>query len=111
MRVSYPLFAFGKDDNSIRLIESESDILGKLEGIDIENGEYVVWDAEGAGVALQVSVGAFKSTLVRVVPCEPAIPIAEAFRRHAGANKISEFETRGTPTEMWERLRAKSKDR
>ena len=111
MSASYPLFAFEKGDNSIRLIENERDILGKLEAIDIENGEYVLWDANGAGVAIEVLVGPFKSKLVSVVVCEPTIPITEAFRRYANANEISEFETQGTPTEMWERLRAKSKNR
>jgi hypothetical protein len=111
MNVRYPLFAFGKDDSSIRLIENERDILGKLEAIDIENDEYVLWDAKGAGVAIEVSVGPFKSKLVSVLLCEPAISIADAFRMHANANEISEFTTEGTPSEIWERLRAKSKIR
>jgi len=111
MNVRYPLFAFGKDDSSIRLIENEHDILGKLEAIDIENDEYVLWDANGAGVAVEVLVEAFKSKLVSVVLCEPTIPIADAFRMHANANEISGFTTKGTPAEMWERLRAKSKIR
>jgi hypothetical protein len=53
MNILYPLFAFEKDDSSIRLIEDERDILGKLEAIDIANDEYVVWGAEGAGVAFR----------------------------------------------------------
>ena len=111
MSVSYPLFAFGKDDSSIRLIENERNILGKLEAIDIENGEYILWDANGAGVAIEVLVGPFKSKLVSVVLCEPTIPIAKAFCRYANVNEIPEFETQGTPTEMWERILAKSKNR
>jgi len=111
MSVCYPLFAFGKDDSSIRLIEHERDILGELEAIDIANDEYVLWDANGAGVAIEVLVGWFKSKLVRVVLCEPTIPVADAFRLHANANEISGFTSEGTPAEMWERLRAKSKIR
>jgi len=54
--VRYPLFAFGKDDSSICRIEQENDILGHLEAIDIANDEYVIWDANGNGVSIQVSV-------------------------------------------------------
>jgi hypothetical protein len=100
MRVRYPLSAFGKDESSIRLIENEHDILGELEAIDFENDEYVLRDAKGAGVAIEVSVGPFKSKLVSVLLCEPAIPIADTFRMHANANEISGFTTERTPAEM-----------
>jgi hypothetical protein len=102
MNVLYPLFAFEKDDSSIRLIEDERDILSKLETIDIENDEYVVWEAEGAGVALQVSVGAFKSKLISVAPCAPSYPIRDAFNLYAGASGLPEPVAEGTPTEMRE---------
>ena len=61
MSVTYPLFVFEKDDKSIRLIENESQI-HCLEAIDIENEEYVFWDANGAGVSVAVTpTTAFKT--------------------------------------------------
>jgi hypothetical protein len=45
----------------MRLIENESRILSHLEAIDIEGDEYIFWDANGGGVSVAVSVGAFKS--------------------------------------------------
>ncbi len=60
MIVTYPLFAFEKDDKSMRLIENESRLLSNFEAIDIENNEYVFWDANGGGLSVAVSVGAFR---------------------------------------------------
>jgi hypothetical protein len=106
MSVRYPLFAFGKDDDSIRLIADERDILGELEAIDIENDEYTVWDAEGTGVAIQVSVGAFKSELNSVAPCAASSPISDAFNLYASTRGLPQPVAGGTPAEMWNRLQA-----
>ena len=83
MSVIYPLFDFEKDDKSMRLIEDESRILSHLEAIDIENNEYVFWDASGGGLSVAVSVGAFKSKLESVTSCPPAFPILDAFKEYA----------------------------
>ena len=111
MSVSYPLFAFGKDDSSIRLIESEGDILGKLESIDIENGEYFIWDSEGTGVAVHVSVGPFKSKLISVASCAPSYPIRDAFNLYASASGLEKPLAGETPMEMWDRLQEELKRR
>ena len=102
MSVRYPLFAFGKDDSSICRIEQENDILGHLEAIDIANDEYVIWDANGNGVSIQVSVRSVKSELVGVTSCAPAFPICDAFRRCAEARGVSGFVQEETPQEMWD---------
>ena len=81
MSVTYPLFAFEKDDKSMRLIENESRILSHLEAIDIENDEYVFWDASGEGVSVAVSVGAFKSKLESVTSRPSGFPI-QMFSKH-----------------------------
>ncbi len=51
MSFTYPVFVFEKDDSSMRLISAENEILSQLEAVDIENGEYVVWDGRGHGVS------------------------------------------------------------
>ena len=111
MNVLYPRFAFEKDDSSIRLIEDERYILGKLEAIDIVNGEYEIWDSEGSGVALQVSVGAFKSKLICVASCVGCYPICEAFNLYASSNGLLEPVGEGTPMGMWNRLQEDLKHR
>jgi hypothetical protein len=55
MNVEFPLFAFEKDDRSMLLIEKSDRLLYHLEAIDIENDEYVFWDAKGAGVCVSVT--------------------------------------------------------
>jgi len=102
--IRYPLFAFEKDDSSICRIEQEIDILAHLEAIAIENDEYVIWDANGAGVSIQVSVESFKSKLIGVTSCTPPFPIHDAFHLCAEARKVSGFVPEGTPQEMWERF-------
>jgi hypothetical protein len=106
MSVRYPLFVFVKDNSSIRLIPNERDILGKLEAIDIENDEYMVWDAEGTGVAIQVSVGAFRSELMGVTPYAASSPISDAFNLYASARGLPQPLAGGTPAEMRNRLQA-----
>ena len=111
MSVLYPLFAFEKDDSSICRIEQENDILGHLEAIDIANDEYVIWDAKGSGVSIQVSVESVKSTLVGVTSCAPAFPIGDAFRRCAETRGVPGFVPEGTPQEMWDRFPKNLKSR
>jgi hypothetical protein len=76
--LAYPLFAFEKDNNSMRLIEEEGQILSWHETIDIENDECVFWEASGGGT-IGVSVGAFKCKLKSVPSCPPALPLPDAF--------------------------------
>ncbi|PYU49566.1 MAG: hypothetical protein DMG48_16150 [Acidobacteria bacterium] len=106
MSVTFPLFAFEKDDKSMRLIESESRILSRLEGIDIENGEYVFWDANGEGVSVAVSVGTFKSKLESVASCPLAFPIQDAFKAYAMSLGLSEVFAETTPMSIWLRIQA-----
>jgi hypothetical protein len=56
MAVTYPLFVFKTYDQAMLRIDDPTRLC-VLEGIDIENGEYVFWDANGNGV----SVAAFVS--------------------------------------------------
>jgi hypothetical protein len=97
MSVTYPLFVFEKDDSSMRLISTESEILSQLEAIDIKNGEYLIWDATGQGVSIEVRVGSWKSELKAVAPCTPVFPIKDAFISYAKNLSLHEPVTEGEP--------------
>ncbi|MGC1483860.1 MAG: hypothetical protein WA789_08710 [Candidatus Acidiferrum sp.] len=110
MSISYPVFAFEKDDHSMHLIEGEDRILRQLEAIDVENDEYVFWDANGGGVRMGVSVGAFKSKLESVSACPASFPIQEAFRLFAASMGISEPLSDGAPVKVWKQIQQIQKD-
>lgn len=101
MSVEYPIFAFEKDDHSMRLIENEERILQHLEAIDIENDEYVFWDARGNGVRVTVSVGAFTSKVESVSPCTAPYSVQQAFSLFAETLKVPLGAADGPPIEVW----------
>jgi hypothetical protein len=109
--IKYPLFAFEKDDQSMRLIEEEGRILSWHEAIDIENDEYVFWDANGGGVFIAVSVGAFKSKLKSVTSCPAAFPIQDAFILYAKTLGFPQAVAEGTPMDVWNRIQAELQGR
>ncbi len=104
MTVTYPLFVFEKDDQSMKLVEDSSRILFHMEAIDIENGEYVFWDANGNGVSVAVSLTAFKSELMDVTSCAALFPLRDAFALYAKALGLSEINVDGPPSEVWRRI-------
>ena len=109
MDITYPLFVFEKDDQSMRLIEDSSQILNYLEAIDVQNGEYFFWDAKGHGVTVAVVVTAFTSKLNGVASSLPVFPLLEAFALYAKSLGISEPLPQGTPIELWNRIQALAK--
>jgi len=100
------LFAFDKDDQSLRLIENEGEILGKLEGIDIENDEYVFWDANGDGVSISVTVTAFSSNLNGIRSSAVTFPIREAFSLYAKSLALAGALPEGRPIDVWAHIQA-----
>jgi hypothetical protein len=86
------------------LIESESRILSHLEAIDIGGDEYIFWDANGNGVAVAVSVGAFKSKLDSVSSCPSVFPIQDGFKAYAVSLGLSEAIAEGAPMDVWRRI-------
>lgn len=106
MSVSYPLFAFEKDDKSIRLIEDQSQILHRLEPIDIENKEYVFWDSNGSGVLVTVTPSrTFKEGKLEVASCQPDFPLQDAFKAYAMSLGLPEAVAEGAPMDAWRRIR------
>ncbi|MGC2465256.1 MAG: hypothetical protein WA517_08675, partial [Candidatus Acidiferrum sp.] len=55
MAVQYPLFVFEKDDCSMQIVEKPDELFLNLEEFDIQNDEYLFWDANGQGVCLRLS--------------------------------------------------------
>jgi hypothetical protein len=104
--VTYPLFVFEKDDKSMRLIEEESRILYYLEAIDIEGGEYVFWDANGAGVSVAVTPTTILKTgkLKSVTVSQPTFPLGDALKLYAQSIGFPEIITEGQPIEVWNRI-------
>jgi hypothetical protein len=111
VEVTYPLFAFEKDDHSMHLIEDSHRILYHFEAIDIENDEYVFWDANGGGVSISVSVGAFKSKLVSVTSCPPAFPLHDAFVSYTKTLGLPESAAEGTPMDVLRMIHAELESR
>lgn len=90
----------------MRLVEDESRILYHMEAIDIENDEYVFWDANGAGVSVAVTpITAFKTgKLERVFSSPPAFPLHHAFRLYAESLGIPDAGAEGAPMDVWRRI-------
>jgi hypothetical protein len=98
--VEYPIFVFEKDDHSMCLIEDESRIFYHLEAVDIENGEYVFWDAKGGGVSIEVSKG--KMTGLGAGPAE--FSLGDALVMFAKSEGISPAGAIASPIEEWNRI-------
>lgn len=79
MNIQFPLLVFEKDDRSMYLIEVPERLLHTLEAIDIENNEYLFWDATGAGVDVSVEHGAVR----RITLSEQDMTLREAFETYA----------------------------
>jgi hypothetical protein len=103
MAVTYPLFVFEKDDQSIRRVEDPKRI-GVLEAIDIVNGEYVFWDANGNGVSVAASVTTFTSKIGNVTSCVALFPLRDAFTLYAKSLGLPDFDVDGPPAEVWRRI-------
>lgn len=98
--VPFPLFVFEKDDCSMFLVEEPDKVLYHMEPIDIENGEYLLWDSNGKGV--QISVAGKHVTAIDSADVE--ISLSEAFKRHSDAFDLR-VDTTGPAGEVWRRLK------
>jgi hypothetical protein len=98
--VSFPLFVFEKDDCSMFLVEGPDKVLYQMEPIDIENGEYLFWDASGKCV--QISLAGKRVTGIDYAAAEMSLP--DAFKRHSDALGLR-VETTGPADKVWHRLK------
>jgi hypothetical protein len=97
MNVEFPLFAFEKDDRSMLLIEKSDRLLYHLEAIDIENDEYVFWDAKGAGVCVSVTHDAID----QITRCDRS----DAFQAYSQSLSLR-VSLQGPPSEVWGRIQS-----
>jgi hypothetical protein len=104
MAVTYPLFVFEKDDQSMRQIEDPSRLHYHLEAIDVANDEYVFWDTNGNGVSVAVSVTTLKQKIGDVASCVAPFPLRDAFSLYAKTLGLPDFDVDGAPSEVWSRI-------
>ncbi len=98
--VSFPLFVFEKDDYSMFVVETPDKVLYHMEPIDIENGEYLFWDANGR--AVRISIAGQRVTEISYGEAE--IALAEAFRRYSEVYGL-DMDTTGPIDDVWCRLK------
>jgi hypothetical protein len=98
--VSFPLFVFEKDDCSIFVVETPDKVLYHMEPIDIENDEYLYWDANGRAVRISIA----GQHVTGIAYGEAQIPLAEAFTRHSEALGLN-VDTTGPVDKAWCRLK------
>jgi hypothetical protein len=100
MTVQYPLFVFEKDDYSMQLIEKRESLFSHLEEFDLQNDEYLFWDANGLGVCLRMDK---RGKVVAIENCEAAKPLTEAFLEYSQSLGLV-IELEGRPIEAWSRI-------
>ena len=71
-----------------------------MEPVDIENGEYLCWDANGRAVRISIS----GKRVTGISYGEPEIPLAEAFRRYSEVFGL-DVDTTGPLDQVWCRLK------
>ncbi len=101
----FPLYV-RLDDGSMMRIEAMEKILYYLEAIDIENNEYLFWDAGGNGVRVLLTgkVGRFSNPDVSGI-CAADNPIALLDAMHGWATQLGlKMDSHGTPAQVWEKL-------
>jgi hypothetical protein len=104
MAIQYPLFVFEKDDCSMLTVEKPEQLFAHLEEIDIQNDEYLFWDASGRGVHLRVE----KRKVVAIENCEARKDLSEAFVAYCQSLGLTvEFATQ--PVDTWKRIQAAEK--
>ncbi len=54
MQIKFPLFVLAKDCGEIATYDSAHDLQFHVEKIDVENGEFEVWDKDGLPINLSV---------------------------------------------------------
>ena len=101
MDVQFPLFVFEKDDRSTYLIETPERVFYHLEPVDIEDGEYLFWDSNGAGVCVSV----VRAKLKQIAPCAEKISLREAFETYAQTYGL-QLCLKESPLDTWRSLQS-----
>lgn len=89
------------------VINSENEIRSRLEAIDIENGEYEFWDAEGANVSVQIAM-----QNVIVSPAQTgALSLRDAFMNYAKSQRLLPPDEDLSPIEVWSKFKTELQGR
>jgi len=88
------------------LIEDPGRVLRQLEAIDIQNDEYVFWDANGRGVTITVTVTAFTNKLNEIRSSAPAFPLQDAFLSYAKSLGLAGPLPEGLPIDVWRHIQS-----
>ena len=98
-RFLFPLYVC-LDDGTVIRVETPDRILYHLEAIDIENDEYLFWDA----MACPLKVVITKGKVSGLESTENKITLPQAFERYAGQLGAS-IDAGGKSEEVWASLR------
>ena len=100
-KVSFPLYV-RLDDGEVMQIESFEKILYHLEAVDIQNDEYMFWDAGGRGLKILIK----KDKVIGIEKTDNKITLQEAFEEYAQqlAQLGMTVDTSGTPEEIWAKV-------
>ncbi|HEX5425292.1 MAG TPA: hypothetical protein VFW94_17215 [Candidatus Acidoferrales bacterium] len=85
----------------MHLVEKESELFLHLEEFDIQNDEYLFWDATGQSVCLRTK----KRKVVAIENCEGVKPLGEAFQAYCQSLSLT-VEFAREPIETWRRIEA-----
>jgi hypothetical protein len=100
---AFPLYV-RLDDGEVLRIERVERILYHLEAIDIENDEYMFWDANGHGLKILIE----KERVIGFANAENKVTLQQAFDDYVQQLGLS-VDTTGTPEEIWDKVK-KAKD-
>ena len=82
------------------LVEAPDKVLFQMEPIDIENDEYLCWDANDQAVKISVS----GNRVTRIEHGGSEMSLSEALKRHSDAFGVS-VDMTGPAHEVWHRLK------
>jgi hypothetical protein len=97
----FPLYVC-LDDGEVIRIEGFDRILYHLEAIDIENDEYMFWDATGHVLKILIQ----KRKVSGLEKIDNKVTLQQAFEGYAGqlAQRGATVDTSGTPEEIWAKV-------
>jgi hypothetical protein len=95
---AFPLYVC-LDDGEVLQIASAETILYHLEAIDIENDEYMFWDAGGHGLKILIE----KGRVTGFANAENKITLQHAFDEYVQQLGVA-IDTTGTPQEIWDKV-------
>jgi hypothetical protein len=98
--VLFPLFVLQKDNYSMFEVEAPDKILCHMKALDIENDEYLCWDAQGRPVQILIS----DQQVAGLAFSKAEVSLGEAFRRYSDVHGL-DADTTGPLEQVWCRLK------